>query len=246
VTFSWHRVGAIVKKELKDYRRNRFVVILTMTVLPLVFVLLPVIQLFTIRVSEISSSKLDTRIGISLLYMLIVPAIIPSALSAYSVIGEREQGTLEPLLTTPIRSEELLVGKALAVSIPTLVVAYAIYGIFLIAVGAFANPALQVVVFGQAHLLVELLFIPLLAGWSIWVGIAISTRSADVRVAQQLSVFASLAPLIIVALLALNVIKPTLVLTLLLAAGLLVLDSVGWRLVALMFDRERLIVGEPR
>jgi ABC-2 type transport system permease protein len=55
----------------------------------------------------------------------------------------------------------------------------------------------------------SLLFTPLLAGWSIWVGIAISARSADVRVAQQLGVFASLPPLVIVALMSLNVITPS-------------------------------------
>jgi len=38
----------------------------------------------------------------------------------------------------------------------------------------------------------ELLFAPLLAGWSTWVGVAISARSGDVRVAQQLSSLASL------------------------------------------------------
>jgi hypothetical protein len=42
----------------------------------------------------------------------------------------------------------------------------------------------------REHLLVQLLFTPLLAGWSIWVGIARSVRSSDVRVAQQLGVLA--------------------------------------------------------
>ena len=40
--------------------------------------------------------------------------------------------------------------------------------------------------------LVQLIFTPLIAGWSVWLGIAISTRVSDVRVAQQLSVLASL------------------------------------------------------
>ncbi len=94
-----------------------------------------------------------------------------------------------------------------------------------------------------SHLLVQLLFTPLLACWSIWVGIAISARSADVRVAQQLGVFASLPPLAIVALITLNVISPSTGLALGLAAALLVLDGLGWRAVAAMFDRERLVTG---
>ena len=126
MSFSWTRVGAILKKELRDYRRNRLI-IYTMSFMPLLFVVLPVIQLLTIRAST-SSSKLDTRIGLSMLYMLLIPAMIPSTLSAYSVVGERGQGTLEPILGTPIRREEFLVGKALAAFVPTLVVAFTVFG----------------------------------------------------------------------------------------------------------------------
>jgi ABC-2 type transport system permease protein len=87
------------------------------------------------------------------------------------------------------------------------------------------------------------LFTPLLAGWSIWVGIAISARSSDVRVAQQLSVFANIPPIAIVALMSFNVITTATTVAVLLAAALLVLDAFGWRAVAAMFDRERLITG---
>jgi ABC-2 type transport system permease protein len=241
MSFSWARVGAILQKELRDYRRNRFVV-LTMAILPLIFIVAPTIQLLSVDVS-ITSATLDTRIGIALLYLLIVPTIIPCVLAAHSVVGEREQGTLEPILTTPIHSEEFLVGKALATLLPTVAVAYVIFGIFLGAIAAFAHPAVVSAVFEHDHLLVQLLFTPLVAGWSIWVGIAISTRASDVRAAQQLSIFASLPPLAIVALMSFNVITPSVGLALGLAAALLVIDGLAWRVVAAMFDRERLIVG---
>jgi ABC-type Na+ efflux pump permease subunit len=241
MSFSWTRVGAILQKELRDYRRNRFVV-LTMSILPLIFVVIPVIQVFAIKAS-FTSAKLETRVGISLLYMLILPAIIPSVLSAYSVVGEREQGTLEPVLTTPIQGEEFLIGKAVAAFLPALAVAYAIFGIFLAAIELFAHPAIVSAVFERNHLLVQLLFIPLVAGWSIWVGIAVSTRVSDLRAAQQLAVFASLPPLAIVALMSFNVITPSLGLALGLAAALLLIDGLAWRVVAAMFNRERLITG---
>ena len=66
------------------------------------------------------------------------------------------------------------------------------------------------------------------------------------RTAQQLSVLASLPPLAIVALMSLNVIAPTLGLALGLAGALLVVDGLGWRAVAAMFDRERLITGAAK
>ena len=55
MSFSWTRVRAIVIKELRDYRRNRFVVG-TMTVLPLLFVALPLIQVFNASAHADSSS----------------------------------------------------------------------------------------------------------------------------------------------------------------------------------------------
>ena len=241
MSFSWTRVGAILIKELRDYRRNRFV-IGTMAFLPLLFIALPIVQLLTAPASA-ASSKLDARVGISLLYMLLIPAIVPSTLAAYSVVGEREQGTLEPILITPIRREEFLVGKALAVAAPTITIAYAIFGIFLAAAALLANHVIASAVFAGSHVLVQLLFTPLLAGWSIWVGIAISARSSDVRVAQQLSVLASLPPLGIVALMQFKVITPSTGVALALAAALLIVDALGWRAVAAIFDRERLITG---
>lgn len=241
MSFSWTRVRAILVKELRDYRRNRFVTG-TMTLLPALFIVLPTIQLLKTPVS-VASSQLDARVGLSLLYMLLIPAFVPSTLSAYSVVGEREQGTLEPVLITPVRREEFLVGKALAVAIPTVVIAYTVFGIFLAVAALFAHPGMESAVFTGSHLLVQLVFTPLIAGWSIWIGIAISARSSDIRVAQQLSILASLPPLAVAALMNFNVITPSTVLTLVLAAALLLVDVLGWRAIAAIFDRERLITG---
>ena len=138
------------------------------------------------------------------------------------------------------------VAKALAAFIPTLVIAYAVFGIFLAVAGLFAHPAVDSAIYAGTHVLVQLLFTPLLAGWAIWVGIAVSARSTDVRAAQQLSVLGSTPPLIIVALVSLNVITVSTALAIGLAAALLAIDLLAWRAVAVMFDRERLVTGRPR
>lgn len=241
MSFSRTRVRAIVVKELRDYRRNRFVVG-TMTALPLLFIILPLIQVFN-SYRHVDSANLSLHVGFSMLYMLVIPAFLPSTLSAYSVVGEREQGTLEPVLITPIHREEFLVAKALAAFVPTLVIAYAAFGIFLAAAALFAHPVISSAIFADTHVLVQLLFSPLLAGWGIWVGIAVSARSTDVRVAQQLSVLGTLPLLAILALMSLNVITVSAGLAIGLAAVLLAIDLLAWRGVAAVFDRERLITG---
>jgi ABC-type Na+ efflux pump permease subunit len=241
MSFSWTRVAAILRKELRDYRRNRFVIV-SMTMLPLLFITLPMIQLVMANAAA-DTAKLNLRIGLALLYMLVIPVFAPVTLSAYSIVGEREQGTLEPVLITPISREELLIGKALAAFVPTLVIAYAVFGIFLAAAALFAHQVIVSAIYAGTHVLVQLLFTPLLAGWGIWVGIAVSARSTDVRIAQQLSVLASLPLLAILALMSLNVITVSAALALGLAAALLAVDLLAWRVVAAMFDRERLVTG---
>jgi ABC-2 type transport system permease protein len=241
MSFSWHRVGAIFRKELRDYRRNRFV-IGTMTMVPIVFIVAPMIQLFAANAAT-DTARLDSRIGLSLLYMLVIPAVVPSTLSAYSVVGEREQGTLEPVLTTPISREEFLIGKALAAFVPALVIAYAVFGIFLAAAALFAHPVIASAIYAGPHILVQLLFTPLLAGWAIWVGIAVSARSTDVRAAQQLGALASLPPLAVLALMSLNVITESTALAIGFATGLLAFDLLAWRVVAAAFGREWLVTG---
>ncbi|MHB1535516.1 MAG: ABC transporter permease [Acidimicrobiales bacterium] len=235
------RIGAVVRKELRDYRRKRSVVV-TMFILPLVFLIEPVATIFLARSK--SGPALDSSVVLPLLYLLLIPVIIPSTLAAYSVAGEREQGTLEPLLTTPIRRQEFILGKAGAVMIPSVVLSYVVFGIFLAAVALFAHPAVASAVFHQGPvLLAQFLFAPLVAGWAIVVGMAVSVRTSEVRVAQQLGMLASFPIVGVILLLVVGVIHPTFPVALEFAGGLLAIDLLALRIVSRMFDRERLVTG---
>jgi ABC-type Na+ efflux pump permease subunit len=233
------RVRAIFRKELREYRRNRSLVVGTMAIVPLLFIIQPLIDVFAQPASAAGALGHED----ALLYLLGIPAIVPAMVAAYSVVGERQQGTLEPVLTTPIRREEFLLAKALAVLAPSVAVSYAVYAFFLACVELFAQPAVASALLRGPEILAQLIFTPLLAGWSIWIGIAISTRSRDVRVAQQLGALASLPSLAVTSLIAYNVIHPSLGLALGGAAALLVLNRLGWRITSAAFSRERLITG---
>lgn len=235
---SGRRVRAIFRKELREYRRNRSL-IGGMAILPLVFLIQPLVAVFGLTASA-STSLSHEHV---LLYMLGIPSLVPVFVAAYAVVGERQQGTLEPALSTPIRREEFLLAKALAALIPSLVIAYAVFALFLGLVVLFAQPTIVRALLQGPDLLAQILFTPLLATWSVWVGIAISTRSSDVRVAQQLGLLASLPPVFVTVLIAIDVIHATLGLAIALAAVLLVLDGLGWRITSWMFDRERLVTG---
>jgi ABC-2 type transport system permease protein len=223
------RVGGVMRKEMREYRRNRFVIT-------------PMITLFRIP-SSASGTQIRAAVGVMSLLFLIVPIVIPPVIASYSVVGERVQGTLEPVLTTPVRQDELLLGKAVAAFVPSVGIAYAIYLIAAVSVRFGAAHVVSSVVWHPPQLLAQILFTPLLASWSIWVGIGISARASDIRVAQQLATLAGLPLLAITSLISFQLIKSSVPLAVGLALTLLVVDVVAWRVVSRMFDRERLITG---
>jgi ABC-type Na+ efflux pump permease subunit len=232
------RARAIVRKELREYRRTRAVV-WAMAIFPLIFLIQPVVAVLLLKsadAAQVSQRHL-------LLYMLGIPALVPAAVAAASIVGEREQATLEPVLTTPIRRDEFVAGKALAPLIPAVTIAYAVYAVFLACVELFARPGVAPALIRGPDIVAQVIFTPLIAAWSIWIAIAISARSSDIRAAQQLSILASLPSVIVTSLIAFNVIHATLALAVGLGVALLLGNRLGWRLVSATLDRERLVTS---
>ena len=135
----------------------------------------------------------------ALMYFLLLPAIVPLAIAAYSIVGEKDQGSLEPLLATPISDLELFLGKALASVLPALAMTWVSFGLFLglsiPLVGGVPPHVLTApwigAIFGLS---------PLLSLFSVGVTLLVSSRATDARAAYQVSSFAilpAIVPLII-------------------------------------------------
>jgi ABC-2 type transport system permease protein len=232
-------IVTVMRKEFREYRRNRFI-LGTAVIIPVLFVVLPISQLLALADTAPAAAVRKLAESAELM-MLLVPVTLPSAIAAYAVVGERDQGTLESVLTTPISTEELILGKALASIIPTVLIAYTIALIFAVAVRIQGNDAIVSIVWDPARIFAQVVFVPLLATWSTWVGIGASARSSDVRVAQQLAALASLPMVGLASLFTFQVLTPDLRLAIAIAVVLVVVDRVAWRVVSAMFDRERLI-----
>ncbi len=233
---SSRRMGAILRKELRDYRRNRYMVA-TMAIIPVIFLVQPVAYVLSLP----ASAAIPLSHKHQLLYMLGIPALVPALVAASSIVSERQQGTLEPVLTTPVTREEFLLAKALAPLIPSVAVSYLVYGLFVAIIEIFAHQGVAPAILQAPVVIAQVLFTPLIAAWSIWVGLAISTLSSDIRAAQQLSMLGNLPVLALTVLIAFNVIHATLGLAVALGVALLAGYRVGWRVVSALFDRERLI-----
>ena len=138
MTFSTSRVAALLVKELAELLRNRAAIV-PVLFLALVTIVLPF--LITILVPMVAGEPLASdpefaraarRVGLPhtmplsdegavqtfifqqfMLLQLLIPVTGAMAFAGYSLIGEKQARTLEPLLATPITTTELLVANGL-------------------------------------------------------------------------------------------------------------------------------------
>lgn len=135
--------------------------------------------------AELGQAVLGKQFGI---LFLIMPLFIPTVIAAYSIVGEKTQRTLEPLLAAPIHTWELLTAKALASLIPSVAVTGACAGIYSGAIVLIAvTTRVFIAIVSPAWILVMLLCAPLLCLIAIAASVAISSRVSDSRTAQQIS-----------------------------------------------------------
>jgi ABC-2 type transport system permease protein len=121
-----------------------------------------------------------------LILFMLIPTVVPLTIAIYSVIGEKSARTLEPLLATPVGVGELLLAKSIASTVPAVLVTWVAYVVYLVSVLIVGSPAAVRAVTAPRWVLAVIVMVPLLTTLSVNLGILISTRVNDVRVAQQI------------------------------------------------------------
>jgi ABC-2 type transport system permease protein len=217
------RILTLIAKELREFRSNPAAV-LPVAVLVIACIALPFFVLLVIpRVTGESLASDRTIRGVValaartqphlarmppgtaaeaflfqqfLLLFLVAPVVGAVSLAAYSVVGEKQQRTLEPLLTTPVTAAELLVAKVLASFLPSLAIEAAGLAVYAGLVMVFGAPgAAQGLLSGRSVVMVGLVG-PLASLAALQMTIAISSRVNDPRSAQQIAVILVL-PLVV-------------------------------------------------
>jgi ABC-2 type transport system permease protein len=132
-----------------------------------------------------------------LFLFLVAPIVGAVSLAAYSVVGEKQGRTLEPLLTTPITTAELLVAKVLAAFLPSLAIELAGLAVYFALVLALSAPGVGAALLSARTAILIGLLGPFASLAALQMTIAISSRVNDPRSAQQIAVLLVL-PLVIV------------------------------------------------
>lgn len=176
-----------------------------------------------------------------LAFFLLMPAYIPLSIATFSIIGEKQARTLEPVLAAPVRTIELLTGKAVAALVPGVLAGWLTYLAFVSLASVVYGPNLLGVVTDPSWLVGVFVLGPAVGLSSVVAGVIVSSRVNDPRVAQQIG------GVIVVPIIAVTLVQATGTLLvgaagyLLLAAIILVVSVAGLRIGVALFDREAIL-----
>lgn len=204
--FHWERITVLIGKEWLELRRSRGLLFSTFLP-PLILPLFALGLIFAMGLvsdpdtAEIPAAAIDPALadlGLEALaqvifgrqfstLFLLLPMVIPNVLASYSIVGEKNRRTLEPLLAVPISTGDLLLGKVLAAILPGIALTWLCALIFAAGLGFVAvDPVVPGLVLHPGWMVILLLTSPILALISVALTVMVSARVNDPRSAQQI------------------------------------------------------------
>ena len=176
-----------------------------------------------------------------LVLLVLAPVAASMSSAAFSVIGEKQARTLEPLLATPISTTELLGAKILGAFVPAACLMLATFAIYLAAAAALAAPGVYRALLSPPALAIVLLMGPLASLLALQLAVCVSSRVNDARSAQQIGALVILPIAGLLVAQVVGVVVLTAWLTLAIAAALAVANLVVLRVAVALFDRESIL-----
>lgn len=175
-----------------------------------------------------------------LIFLSVVPLSIASTISSYSVVGEKQQKTIEPILATPIDDRDFFIGKMLAPLVPTLGISYIVIAIYTIFSDIISYSYGYILYPNIPWVLIVVLFVPASTVLMILLTLLFSSRVVDPRSAQQFSALI-LIPVLVIFFLNMLIYSLGSILLILLTLIVIILDFVLFSLTIKTFNRETII-----
>jgi ABC-2 type transport system permease protein len=181
----------VATKDMTVFLRKRYA-LNSMVIFPLVVgIALPMVLRFAGgKQGGLTGSTLVSLMN-SFSFLFVIGAVsLPTLLGSYSVVGEKIEKSLEPLLATPIRDGELLLGKGIGAFIPSVGALYIGSIVFMTLSDVITHGTLGYWFYPNWTIgLILLLIVPLSAVLSIEWCVIVSARASDPRAAQVQSLF---------------------------------------------------------
>lgn len=237
------KIWTIASKDFLIFITRRSILFSMVALLIFISIGLPLmIEYMVRRAGDSSSTLLPILIDAFSFWFVNMAAIIPTSIASYSIVGEKVEKSLEPLLAAPVTDEEILMGKSLAAFIPSLTSIWVGGIIFMFLINIFSYKTLTYLYYPNWNISVILFILgPLACILSIGYNILISSRINDIRSAQQLGILVVLPFGIIYLLKELSIISLSVNNLLIISAGVLFLDIFIFYLVKATFRRDEIL-----
>ena len=178
----------IASKDFSVFRKKKSVIYSVILIPLLMSIFLP----FIIGSSGVNGSGLSIAEFTSLLnsfsfFFVILAASLTTVIASYSLIGEKIEKSIEPLLATPTTDKEILLGKSFAAFLPPILSIYIGLGIFMVIIDKMTYNTLGYFYYPNWNIAIIIVLVaPLASILSVELGVILSSRVNDVRAAQQL------------------------------------------------------------
>ncbi len=177
----------VAAKDIKVFLRKRYTVY-SLVVFPIIIgVGLPfVLRLIIARQGAVVRTQHLTDLMSAFAFFFAIGAsLIPTLLASYSLVGEKVEKSLEPLLAAPITDSELLLGKGIGAFLPSIGALYIGSIIFMALSDLFTHSTLGYYYFPNWTIgILLLILMPLLSILSVEWSVIVSARATDPRAAQ--------------------------------------------------------------
>jgi len=176
-------------------------------------------------------------------YLLLVPVMVAISFATFSIVEEKQNKTLEPLLATPVRTWELLLGKSLAGAIPSILITWFCAGLFLLIIILMGSGGLLGFILNVQWFVSLFILVPLVTLLAFMLGVIASSRAKDPKGAQNIAIVVILP---IIALYACQLIGFTvfdIVKLFILSILLIVLNVLILRIAIRLFQRESIVIS---
>lgn len=232
----------VAAKELKVIRRKKSIIYSILVIPVLVSVA------FSLYINQLAAAASglpsDISLGLdSITFLFVVlAAVLPASIAAYSIVGEKVEKSLEPLLATPATDGEILLGKSIAAFVPPVLAAWAGALIFMADTDFATENLLSHLYFPNWSAGIMLfLLAPLAAIFSIELAVIASSRVSDVRATNQIGSLSFIPFMAVFIAEVTSLIPLSLVNLLVISAIVLVVDAVLFFLSASTFKREEIL-----
>ncbi len=229
----------IANKDFSIFRKKKRI-LYALIILPLLISIgLPLVIKFS---TNIQITEIIVLLNAFSFFYIILAYILPTTLASYSILGEKIEQSLEPLLATPTTDSELLLGKNIATFLPCIITIYAVSIIFMVLSDAITYTKIGYLFFPNWSMaIILLLAVPLASILSIQLNVIISSRVSDVRTANQLGLLLFIPFIGLYILLETNVVSLNIINLLGIFLALFVADAVLFYISKATFQRDEIL-----